>query len=301
MAVCLLLSVAPALGASQKDHDDCNANDADRNIAGCTRLIEDRTESKRVRAIAHVGRGLAWRSKGDRDRAINDFTDAIGLDPDDALAYNNRANLWREMGEVNRAIADLSEAIRIDPQPRSDLAGPGHVNLHTNRGLAFHAKGDFERALADYDQALRLDPNDTEALVHRGSIHRMRGNYERAIADFNATIRLEPDHAHGYHLRGTTYYELYMGASAWINKEDLGRAIADFSQMIRLEPSSAVAYYLRGRAYSIAGERDRAGTDIVAAYLLDPINPGIRELLKELRPDNEPPKESLETLLKRAR
>ena len=52
-------------------------------VAGptCTRILADVTESKTTRAIAYVNRGLAWEAKGDIDRAIADFTDAITLNP----------------------------------------------------------------------------------------------------------------------------------------------------------------------------------------------------------------------------
>ena len=297
IAMCLLIATTPAFAASPRDHDDCNADDADRNIAGCTRVFEDRKESKKVRAIALVGRGLAWKSKGDRDKAIADFTAAIRLEPNDALPYNNRANIWRELGEIDRAIADLTEAIRIDPHPRSALPGPGYVNVYANRGLAFHAKGDHERALADYDQALQLHPNDSDALYHRSLILCMNGNYERAIADLDKLIRVDPDNADAYHLRGIAHYEQYMGASAWIRKADLDRAIADFSELIRLQPTYGNGYYLRGRSHNINGDRERAIADMIEGSRVDPLHLGIRAALKELKPDYQPPATPLLKLL----
>src|SRR5215469_8212463 len=82
----LIAMAAPAYGATSRDHADCNADDPDRNIRGCTRIAEDSGESERNRAIAYVARGLAWRDKDNFDRAIADFTAAIRLDPTDALA-----------------------------------------------------------------------------------------------------------------------------------------------------------------------------------------------------------------------
>ena len=115
---CVLMSVAPAFAASMAAHDDCDAdNNPDRNIAGCTLIIEDASEGHTMQAVAHVARGLAWQAKGDLDRALADYTEAIRLNPRDALAYNNRGLLWRETGDVDRAIADLTDAIRIDPLP----------------------------------------------------------------------------------------------------------------------------------------------------------------------------------------
>ena len=159
IACLLMATVAPALGAPRQAHNDCNAeNDPARNIAGCTRIVGDLSESVRTRSIAHVGRGLAYLAKGDRDSAITDFTGAIRLDPKNALAYNDRGLAWKEKGDNDRAIEDLTAAIKINPLPRSDLAGSGFVNLYANRGLAWQAKGDLDRAIADFDQAVSLAP-----------------------------------------------------------------------------------------------------------------------------------------------
>jgi Tetratricopeptide repeat len=119
MTCVFMVVAAPAMGASQKAHEDCDADDPDRNIAGCTRIVEDDAEGDTMRAVAYVARGLAWQAKGDLDHALADYTDAIRLNPRDALAYNNRGLLWREKGDADRAIADLT-AIRVDPLPHSD-------------------------------------------------------------------------------------------------------------------------------------------------------------------------------------
>jgi tetratricopeptide (TPR) repeat protein len=112
--VCLLLA-GPALGASQKDHDDCNSDNTARVIAGCTQVIGDADEKAEVRATAYIRRGLALTELGKLDEAMNDYNTGIDLDPNDALAYNNRAILWREKRDLDRAIADLTKAISIDP------------------------------------------------------------------------------------------------------------------------------------------------------------------------------------------
>ena len=67
MAAACLLIAAPALGAGQKDHDDCNSDDPGRVVAGCTRIVDDAGESNKVRAIAHGRRGLVLQDQGKHD------------------------------------------------------------------------------------------------------------------------------------------------------------------------------------------------------------------------------------------
>ena len=67
-------------------------------------------------AFAYNNRGNVYRDKGDVDRALADYNEAIRLDPKYAVAYNNRANAYRGKGELDRAIADYNDAIRVDPK-----------------------------------------------------------------------------------------------------------------------------------------------------------------------------------------
>lgn len=298
IALCLLVAV-PAFGASRKDHDNCNGQDPDRMIAGCTRIINDASEAPKTRSIAHLSRALAWQRKAERDKALSDYAEAIRLTPDEALPYNNRAILWRELGDVDRAIADFDEAIRRNAQPRSDAAGPGFVNVYTNRGLAWQAKGDYERAIADYDKAIALDPNDKIARDHRGSLLLARSDYAKAMSDLDASTRLEPNQARAYYMRGRARYHQYMSGSERNRKEDLDGAIADFTQALELDPSDAIARWMRARAKETKGDVEGAVADLIAASRLDPVHQGIREDLKVLKPDYEPQAESLLTILKR--
>lgn len=290
-------AAAPAFAASQKDHDDCNADDVERNIAGCTRVLDDAGESDKVRSIAHVGRGLALHQKGEIDRAIADLTAAIGLDPQNSLAYNDRGLMWREKGDIARAIADFDAAIKIAPLPRSDLPGVPRVNIYANRGLAYEAKGDFDRALADFDRAVAQAPDDAQAYYQRAELQLERHAVDRALADLDTVLKLRPDAAQVYFLRGNLRYRQYMGESPWIRRGDLEGAIADFSQTIRHNGANARVYYARGIALNTLGDQERAIADLLQAAKLDPINPDVRTALKALKPDYQPPGGGLLKLL----
>ena len=191
----LALAAVPAWAATDRDRQDCDARDADRNIAGCTRIAEDAHESSVMRSAAYVARGLAWQSKGDTDHALSDFNAAIRINPKDSLAYNNRGMLWRERGDADRAIADFTAAIAIDPLPRSDEAFSRRgksvvprreVNIYENRALTLLERSDFDGAIADFDQAIAYTPDMAQGYF-------ARAESERAIGDMEAAKR---DHQH---------------------------------------------------------------------------------------------------------
>jgi lipoprotein NlpI len=197
-------------------------------------------------AAAYNNRGSAWRSRGDHDRAITDFGEAIKLESDGTYFFN-RGNAYRAKGDNARAIADYNEAIRLDPKDAAAL---------NNRGNAYRDSGDGDRAMVDYDEMIRVGP--TASRFHaRGEAHRLRGDYARAIADFSESISREPKAAKAYFDRGLA--NLYGGA--------LAKAQSDFVQANELVPQLAYAALWR----EIAERRNNAPTSLAqTASRLDP-------------------------------
>jgi tetratricopeptide (TPR) repeat protein len=83
----------------------------DTVLDGCTAIIQSGQESREKLATAFDNRGVAYRLKGEYDRALQDYEQAIHLNPSNANAYNNRGIIYRINGEYARAIADYDEAI----------------------------------------------------------------------------------------------------------------------------------------------------------------------------------------------
>jgi lipoprotein NlpI len=177
----------PVLAASERDWNDCKGSDPDRSIAACTRILQGGGETTRNRAIARYDRGLAYDRKGDHDRAIADFSEAIRLDPKYAEAYSERGFAYRMKGDLDRAVADYTEAIRLDPKDPIP---------HYNRGIAYRAKGDLDRAVADFNEAIRLEPKDAIAYRGRGLAYLYAGNPAKALADVSQATELDPKNAH---------------------------------------------------------------------------------------------------------
>ena len=90
----------------------------------------------------------SWR-KGEHGKAIADYSEAIRLNPSDAIAYNSRGSAYRETRELDNSIADYNEAIRLDPK---------YTIAYNNRGKAYEQKGENDKAIADFTEAIRLDP-----------------------------------------------------------------------------------------------------------------------------------------------
>ena len=106
-----------ATGAWADRYDDCAQDkDRDRQIRGCTQIIErGEKETRKTRAIAYYNRGVGYGKKRDHDRAIADFDKATALNPKLFQAYNNRGIVYVLKGDKEQAIADFRKVLEIDP------------------------------------------------------------------------------------------------------------------------------------------------------------------------------------------
>jgi lipoprotein NlpI len=152
---------------------------SDYAIADCTQAI-----LREPTARGFSNRGNAYYAKGDNENAITDYSQAIQLNPKDAVTLNNRGSAYFAKGQSDRAIADYSQAIQLNPN---------NAVAFNNRGNAYYANGDNERAIADYNQVIQFDPKNSRAYLERGLASLYLGALPKAQADLNQASALDPN------------------------------------------------------------------------------------------------------------
>ena len=199
------------------------------------------------------------------DGAIERYSYAIELAPNNAIAYNNRGNAYFQKDEYDRAIADFNKAIELKPNDPEVYYNLG--NTYHRKGDADHNEGDYDLAIEAFTRAIELKPDYPEAYTNRGIDYVKKRNYDRGIEDHNKAIELKPDCANAYFNRGGAYKSK---GDDWKNKGDYDRAIADFTQAIKINPDFVGAYNHRGVAYRAKGEYDCAIEDFNKAIEFNP-------------------------------
>ena len=121
-----------------------------------------------VNAIAQVNspstaqdfldQGVKQLQQGDLEAAINNFNEAIRLNPNYAQAYGNRGIAYSRLQQYEKALADYNQYIRFNPNS---------AEAYYNRATLYDKLGDYQKAIADYDRAIRLNPNFSQAISNR--------------------------------------------------------------------------------------------------------------------------------------
>ena len=116
-------------------------------------------------AAYYTNRGIDRFQEGEYGKAIDDYTEAIRLNPNYPMAYNNRGIAWAAKGDHDKAIADFDKALLADKPPVGvgffdKVLGVKSRNASTyfNRGIAWNNKGEYGKAVADYTETIRRDP-----------------------------------------------------------------------------------------------------------------------------------------------
>ena len=200
-------------------------------------------------ADAYINRGAAYIKEGKHDLAIENCNKAIQLRPDYALTYSNRGVAYDKKDEHDLAISDYDKAIELKPN---------YADAYNNRGNVYKAKRMYDLAISDYDKAIELKPNYADAYYNRGIAHNVKDEHSLAIKNYNKTIQINSRHAGAYNNRGSIHSE----------KGDYDRAIEDYTKAIELNPNSAEIYHNRGIAYERRGNYDLAIKDSTKAIEL---------------------------------
>jgi len=154
----LLCAALLATPARADDWDDCRSTNPDKQMAGCTAVIEKRERPAPDLALAHRMRGSGYARRDMLDRALGDFDRAVELVPASAAPLIDRAAVLRRLGQLDRALADAERAVELDPKNVGGFLQRGHVRVQLR---------EWDKALADFEQAVTLRPDNPVAYVSR--------------------------------------------------------------------------------------------------------------------------------------
>ncbi|MBT4482504.1 MAG: tetratricopeptide repeat protein, partial [Candidatus Latescibacteria bacterium] len=217
-----------------------------------TALVEaNRADDKEGIAGTYTNRGNAYAKLDQYDKAIADYTKALDINPEYAIAFSNRGNAYSDSGNYETAIADFTKAIEINPRL---------VEAYYNRGTAYSGSGNYETAIADFTKAIEINPRLVKAYYNRGVAYLDLGNYETAIADFSKALDINPQFAEAFGNRGNAFLDL----------GNYETAIADFTKALDINPQFAEAYNNRGTAYLDLGNYETAIADFSKALDINP-------------------------------
>jgi len=187
-------------------------------------------------AVAYYNRGLNYHRLGQYNRAIEDYSAALALNPAQLNALYNRAAAYTAKGELNDALPQLNAFLALQPE---------HAEALLQRASVYADLNQTQAALRDLERASGLAPDNPQILLVRADINRQLGRYEAALADYNRLLQtlpeLEPGTARVYAGRGEVYEAM----------EQPEQAIEDYLKAYELDPENPAMQAKAARAQEI--------------------------------------------------
>ena len=216
-------------------------------------------------------------------KAIENFEQAVEIDPDYALAYVGLADSYLVLADLGyrsskealpKAQAAALKAIAIDESLAEahtslaltrfyynwDFAGAGQeflcaLELNPNYATAHHWYGWYligigahDQAVAELERAQEIDPLSLIINTTLGISFLSEGQYDRAIGYFRNVIDIDPHFAESHHCLGLAY----------AHQARTEEAVAELQQAIRLSGSSPLTSGSLGYIHAIRGNRAEA-------------------------------------------
>lgn len=117
--------------------------------------------------FAYNNRGLWLDKNGRNPEALENFKNAIRLDPRSPNAYLNAGRAFGQMQMPDSAILYLEKVLTMDA---------GDSKVYNNLGNAYGLKGNFLKAQTAFTKAIELDPSNANAYYNLAVTYSMTGD-----------------------------------------------------------------------------------------------------------------------------
>ena len=194
-------------------------------------------------AEAHNIVGIDYYVKGIYDAALDEFRQAVKLNPDEKqYSYNEalvlaRLDRYEEAEDAFDRAAGLEEAEYVREVYAEQIKVNRAKKLH-NQGCTAMETLNLTRAIELFQAALKLKPDMVEPHVNLGFCYGKQGDIQKQIYPLEEAVKLKPDLPNVRHSLGLAYYDARM----------YHRAIGEFERVNKLDPSSIDVHFKLGMA-----------------------------------------------------
>jgi tetratricopeptide (TPR) repeat protein len=241
----------------------------------------------------HVYIGNAYRERGDRGLARQEYVSAIALDPSLTEAYLNLAGVMMDDNAVGAARLLLKRAVQTNQRfpeayyawgviemgqhqveyfSRAVRADPTSLDAHMNLGDLWVRRGRYAQAESEFRRSVQLAPSNESPYLALASLEEKQGNQQQALETYRRLVQIQPQSA-------TALFRL--GELA-LKVGDLEEARLAFETTAKIRPNSALVHAQLGMAYFAAGDRGKAISEIEEALRLNPADEMVRAAARKL-------------------
>jgi tetratricopeptide (TPR) repeat protein len=140
------------------------------------------TKSKPSRqAQKHLRKGYDHYKENRFEKAIDELSQAIEIDPQNFEAYFWRARAFMHKGQFENAIGDFNKVLDLNP---------GYSPAYDNLGWLFMRRNEYDQSLAYLNRSIELEPQNGWAHYMRSHIFFKKGDLKNALENAQTACKL---------------------------------------------------------------------------------------------------------------
>lgn len=147
----------------------------------------------------YFNQGYMYQMEKQHEKAIEEYKEAIQINPKDADAYNNIGAVLIELERYEEASEYLRKALQVDPR---------HPEAHFNLGLAYQMVRNFNEAQMEYKRAMQYGYKEYQLFFNLGTVFNQIGKIYEAETWYNETIKSKSNFADAYYNLAVVYSKL---------------------------------------------------------------------------------------------
>lgn len=226
-------------------------------VAACAGQQQQERDNQNLtaRARAHTDLGAAYFQKNQLEVALDEFNEAIKIDPSFSSAYNGLGLVHAALGEDSIADRYFQKAIQLDPK---------NSESRNNYGSFLCAKGRYDESIVEFLAAVKnpLYGTPSVAYTNAGVCAARKKDFVAAETYYKNALQIDP-------LFSTPAYQL---ALLQFNRNDIAAAKISLQNVLLTEPTAEMLWL------AVKIERQIGTRDTEASYALQ---------LRRLYPNSE--------------
>ena len=223
---------------------------------------QSQDESRAAEAYYHFAKARFLDGNGQWEEAIEEYQQALELDPTNSVIYSEMATTYFRHRQVNEAIEYGQRAVRAnkDNLEAHELLGSIYTNMLGNARAGGTVSPEIiDRAIEEFEQIVRIAPTERQSYLMLGRLYRFKNDPERASQVYRDFLEIQPGSEEG----AISLAELQMDSG------NVAEAVEVLSKFAEEQPESQVVLSTLGDAYARLEEFDKAADTYEKALGLD--------------------------------
>jgi tetratricopeptide (TPR) repeat protein len=156
-----------------------------------TKILSEFISQNPDSGLAYTLRGGSYWYSGSLAEALQDYSHALRIDPNDASALVGRGQVFAELRRFREALEDLNAALdrfQAVPDATAEWKSMFEAYARNGRAFAYAGLGDFSAALQEFANSIKLQPENAWVYFNLAEAFRSNGEKNKAVENYKLAL-----------------------------------------------------------------------------------------------------------------